>query len=256
MSESLRSILGTVLLVSLTGLAPADEPADPETAFQEALEHASHGRYERAFALMQRVRAANPDNPSVLWNLGLWSAELGRHREALAAWEAYRRVEPHDWHIRAKLIQTHQALGETELRDRERAELLKLRRESGNDEIRQLELYCREQFKVNGRRIMTFEHFEPSGPRRIFLRFSILDADGKEEYFYSLGSYDLTTQIGRQSGQITGDERLYHLDEYHDGYHATLLIFLRMPDYDKVRERVVAALRGELKPITSTGVRP
>ncbi len=82
----------------------------------------------------------------------------------------------------------------------------------------------------------------PSGERRVYLVFTILDPEGNELFRYSLGSYDITNTIAHELGEVGPDERLYHLDKYYDqGSHATLGFFKGMPKYRDVRSNVIAA---------------
>jgi tetratricopeptide (TPR) repeat protein len=252
---SMRSLPTLVIAWLLLGSGAAvwtGEAEDPAPLFREALEHAEGGRLEQAVAAMERARARAPDHPSVLWNLGLWYAELNRHEKALEIWKRYRDLEPDDWHARAKLIQTYQALGRTELRDRERAALLEWYAAAEEDDRPEQDLFCREQFVVGNRRIMAFEYFEPAGERRVFFRFSVLDVNGEEDFWYSLGSYDVTTQIARETGEIGEEDRLYHLDQYGESYHATMSFMREMPTYGDVRKQVVASLESKSTPAGST----
>ena len=99
---------------------------------------------------------------------------------------------------------------------------------------------------------MAFEFLSPSGDRRVFYRFSVLDAAGEEDFWYSLGSYDVTTAIARHTGEIGETDRLYHLDRYDEGSHHTLGFFKKAPGYDDIKQNVVAALKGSIKPFSST----
>jgi tetratricopeptide (TPR) repeat protein len=239
------------LAAQLVGPATLPGEDDPEELFGEAVGLAAERRHEEAVALMEQVRSANPDHPDVLWNLGLWYADLDRHEDALRTWKRYREVAPDDWRGRAKLIQTYQALGRQELRDEERAALLDWHGDLAERQRPEQDLFCREQFRVGEQRVMAFEYFRPAGERRVFLRFSLLDAGGEETAWYSLGSYDLTNDIARATGEIGEGDELYHLDRYDEGSHSTLAFFKRMPTYETVRQHVVAALQGDLKPISS-----
>jgi tetratricopeptide (TPR) repeat protein len=232
-----------VALVSLALLAatpaPSQEVEDPRMLFGEAVDLAATGLTEDAVDVMEEFLAFDPDHPDALWNLGIWYTEIGRHREALDTWKSYRRVSPWDWRARAKLVQTYQALGEIELRDRERAALMEWYAAADEDDRPEWGMFCREQFRVGDRRVMAFEYFAPAGKRRVFLRFSVLNGEGREESWYSLGSYDATTEIARSTHEIGANDRIYHLDHYAEGQHASLAFFDRMPPYEAIRDAVV-----------------
>ena len=233
-----------LLLIALVAAQPvaAVTPQDLNDLFPEAIDLAEAGRLEEAVTVMEKVQNVEPDHPDVLWNLGLWYAKLERHRDALYVWKHYRRVRPGEWQARAKLIQAYQALGETAWRDSERAALLTWYAGLPQELRPDPDLFCREQFRVGERRVMAFEFFEPAGIKRVYLRFSILDDNGTESSWYSLGSYDATTEIARATGEIGDGERIYHLDHYSEDYHSTVQFFREMPSYETAREMVVAVV--------------
>jgi tetratricopeptide (TPR) repeat protein len=97
---------------------------DREAAFRHALEHLEAGRLHEAIPILRRLNEAYPGGTGVLWNLGQATSKIGEHSEALTYWLAFRALEPDDWHVHSKLVQTHQALGDRLARDGEVLELL------------------------------------------------------------------------------------------------------------------------------------
>jgi tetratricopeptide (TPR) repeat protein len=250
-----RLPIGCLLLLLAFVLPPARVAGQDTTStrlYDEAVTEAQGGRMEKAVEMMEAVAAREPAIPNVQWNLGLWYAQLQKPAKALTAWQAYRRLEPDDWRVRAKLIQTYQALGDTAQRDRERAALLELRRSGTDAELARQAEYCREQFRVGTQHVMAFETFKPEGERRVYYTFYLPGPDGRPRGRYSLGSYDQTTQIARGVGEIGKDERLYHLDWYAERAHATYEFYRALPGYEKVRDDVVAAITGAKRPVSST----
>jgi hypothetical protein len=231
--------------------ASSQEIKDPSLLFGEAVDLAAAGLIEDAVDAMEEFLALDPDHPDALWNIGVWYAETGRHREALDTWKSYRRISPWDWRARAKLIQAYQALGEIDLRDRERTAIVEWYAAADQEDRPEWGMFCREQFQVGERRVLAFEYFAPAGNRLVFLRFSVLNDEGREESWYSLGSYDVTTEIARSTHEIGENDRIYHLDHYAEGFHAPLAFFDRMPPYEAVRYAVVDAIERNLRrPVT------
>jgi tetratricopeptide (TPR) repeat protein len=245
-----RLSISLVLLFTITFMCGAE--AVPEAAFDRAVKLMEAGRYAEAIPLLKEAQEAYPSNPNVLWNLGIASAEIGDHPLALATWKLYRNAKPDDWRARAKLIQSYQALGRTAERDQERAALIEFRKALPAKLAESMPSYCREQFNAGNRKVLAFELFEPKSPKRIYLRFSVLDESGKEEYFISLGSYDSTTDIARELGEIAKDARAFHLDRYDRVGHATFAHFNNFPSYESVRAMVVDILDGKRRPLSST----
>ncbi len=224
---------------------------DPEELFNRALDTAYRGNLTEAVAIMDTVRSLYPDHPGVLWSLGIWHAELGNYQQALAMWKHFREIDPGEWRAMAKLIQAYQALGQLSHRDHERKALIEWYLAAPEELRPKQKSFCRDQFEVNGIRVMAFEYFAPSGERMVYYRFSILNEAGDEDYWYSLGSYDATTTYARESGQISNSERLYHLDRYDNGSHQTFGFFEELPPYDEVKKMVIAVLQKNIEPISS-----
>ena len=84
----------------------------------------------------------------------------------------------------------------------------------------------------------------------MFYRFFVVESSGREDYFVSLGSYDDTTEIARELGEIRKDQRAYHVDKYDGNEHETFAHFNEQPAYESVREIVVDVLNAKRSPIS------
>ena len=245
---------------------PAEEAA--AKLFKEGNALMDERKYADALARYREGLRLMPDEPSLLYNASTAALLLGDF--AAAAPYLKRLVEqyPDDWQSRAKLIQTHQALGDLKARDAERAALFEMRRRGGGENkeepeksLSRQEIYCRERLEVAGQKVMAFEHFELKGPRALRYVFIVLDAEGRgEARRISLGSYDLTNGVWAESNKekAAKGERLFHLDGYYPGGHATYGMYHPEPTYDEVRATVVKILEGAQKPMSSStfGTRP
>jgi tetratricopeptide (TPR) repeat protein len=237
----LAILIGILFAVSVLA---GQNTVPPRSGFEIAVELAADGKIRRAISEMEAVLESYSENEDVLWNLGIWYSRISEHSKALRMWIKYREVSPHDWQARAKLIQTYQAMGRIEERDTERTALLSWYEENGRA-MGNVDLFCREQFLVDQTRFMAFERFAPQGERKIFYIFSVVTPEGTEAFRYSLGSYEETTLLAREQGETGPQDRIYHLDQYGDDYHSTVSLFHTLPTYEEVRERVVAAFRGQ-----------
>lgn len=220
--------------------------------FKTATELMAKGQHKEALPYLKMVQQGLPDYPNVLWNLGIAFSETGDHREALSVWQKYLKVEPDDWRAMAKCVQACQAIGDIEARNREIAALRASREKLTGAERKKAERFCREQCVIANRRVFAFEYFNPQGPRRQYFRFSVVDKEGKEEFYISLGSYDETNAIAHELGEVTKDQRLYHLDQYNKAQHRTYAFYHEKPDYDAVRASVVAILEGKLEAVSGS----
>lgn len=236
--------------ITCTGHAQAPAPSDKELAEAEKAFDQANTLYEQnkvAEALVQYKKALLilPDNPSLLFNTGTAAYLTKDYSYAAELWTKLKTLEPLDWHNRAKLVQVYQALGKLPERDAERAELFALWKKGTPPELKEQVHYCREQFEVKGLKVMAFEHFELKGDRAIRYEFIILNKNGPGEQFrISLGSYELTVAIWRQTKKPTpkDDERLFHLDGYYKWGHALHGMFFPEPSYDDTRARVIKIL--------------
>jgi hypothetical protein len=149
-------------------------------------------------------------------------------------------------------VQAYQALGDLNARDRERAELVALWQARTNAELNQQQMFCREQVRVGGKKLMAMEYFKPSGPTLVVYTFLVFAAYNKPEFKVSLGSYDVTNQIALELGQRPKDKRLYHLDLYRQRMHETHGFFLGQPGYDEIRPLVLDVIAGKHKPASAS----
>jgi tetratricopeptide (TPR) repeat protein len=251
-AEAAIAILGLLIFGGSAVAEKQPENLSTEAAFKTATELMGKGDYKRAIPYLNRVQTDLPLDTSLLWNLGLAYAATGEHLKAVDTWKSYRKIAPGDWQARAKLVQSYQALGDTKTRNEEIKSLYDYRKNSSDPKVNTAERFCREQGTMANRSVFVFEYFSPSGDRKQYLRFCILNKKGDVDYYISLGSYDSTTEIARELGEIPKSERLYHLDEYTDNQHKTYAFFKSKPDYDEVRSVVLSVLEGKRKPISGT----
>lgn len=254
----IATLLFVFLCVSATWAQKTPAPADldkAEKAFQTANANMEQSKFAEALADYQIALAILPEDPSVLFNGGLAAYSIKNYTTAAELWNRLKIVDPDDWHLRAKLIQVYQAQGKFAERDAERKELFEMWKSGKNEELAKQFEYCRDQFEINGKKVMAFEHFELKGNRALRYVFSILNKSGDgEEFRISLGSYDLTNNVWRETTKPTPkkDERLFHLDGYFNGGHATYGMYVPEPSYDDIRAKVVQILEEKTKPISSS----
>ena len=256
-----RLLLASLILVSAFNLTvtaqkpSAQQEAEAQTAFEIANSLLERGKPGEALTHYKKVLAVLPKDPAVLFNAGIAAFTVKDFAFASDVWQRLKDVEPLDWHGRSKLIQAYQALGKTAERDKEREELFAMWKSGKPAELKEKYQYCRDQFEVNGQKIMAFEHFELKGDRALRYVFSILNkTEDGEEYRISLGSYRMTDAIWRQTRnpKPKDDERLFHLDGYFPNRHVTYGMFFPEPTYDETRAKVVQILEGKGNPISGT----
>lgn len=219
---------------------------DPVAAFERGAALAGKHNYQDAIPYFEIALRADPENLSTLWNLGIASSEVSDHEQALSYWKRYAKVAPNDWRGVAKVIQTHQALGDLASRDRERKRLLKLRRTASDTETKNIERYCREQWSDDDKKVFVFEYFEPlEAEWAVYYAFIVTDRNGREHYRLSLGSYEATNQLAREGGELAGGERVYHLDGYFGEKHKSYAFYkgIQPPSYDQIRPSALKIIK-------------
>ncbi|MGV3619856.1 MAG: tetratricopeptide repeat protein [Archangium sp.] len=210
-------------------------------------------RGDEGVKLLDEAVKLEPRELFAAYNAGQYYQLNGKPKLALERFNHVAKADPDDWHVRAKLVQVNQELGDAKARDAARSEVFALRK-AGKTPPKMPE-FCREQFTVGTQRVMAYESFELIDPRAVRYTFKVLKPNDESniERVISLGSYETTTNYMRESGSLKAGERAWHLDGYRpDNSHETFGIFTKEPSYDETRAQVVQALSGKLKASSST----
>lgn len=212
------------------------------------------GQYDEALGKYEQVLKLEPQHSDALYNGGMAAHLAGKPAKAAELWERLSAQRPDDFQLQAKLVQAYEAAGDIAKRNKARKEIFMTYAKLNAKERAERESYCRQQFVRNGRRVLALEFFELTGERAVRYAFVVLTADGKEDYRLSLGSYDSTTQISRELGEIGPNERIFHLDGYYEGgrEHRTFEIYHKEPPYEEIRRTVMAILDGKKKTTSRT----
>lgn len=160
-------LLMVMLTLSRVGIGANQTPQEK---FSDAVSLMESNKFAEAIPILDELKNSYPTE-TVYWNLGISSAEIGDNAKALQAWLAYRDVAPNDWRGRAKLVQANHALGNLEVRDRERAALVALWKAGGDAKFSEQPFFCREQFRHEGKKVTAFEYFNPTGSMMVVYFF-------------------------------------------------------------------------------------
>jgi len=240
-------------------LMSAADAQSVEQAFRAGNRLMETKKYCEALAAYRAGLDTDPKDAGLLYNGGLSALQCRDFAVALDLLSRLKALDSEDWQVRAKLVQSYQALGKIAERDTERADLINLHKRGSNSDLSAQTEYCRDRFEAGGEQVMAWEHFELKGERAVRYVFDILNEAGDSaRYRISLGSYDLTNAVWHETTKPAPppDVRLFHLDAYWQNNHATYAMFAGEPSYDEVRALVVKILKKELNPASATIASP
>ena len=264
-------ILGVILWSGTANAAPAPPVPDAATADEAALETAFKAGnaamekrdYITALKHYRVVLAAQPDEPSSLWNGGSAAFFTGDFNAAQTYFDRLQKQEPKDGALLAKRIQTAQELGDLKLRDALRNQIFALRK-SGDDgsEYTDAPRYCRDQFFVgkdqNKLQVLAFEYWD----------LKPLEGDKDKPYlgrvyeFYVQAPDEEKPKIRIETGwsllEANADGTYAPSREmsafYYDAYYSsgpwlrqTFGLLPQKPDYEAAKAQVIAIIEGRAK---------
>jgi tetratricopeptide (TPR) repeat protein len=245
-------VLFAVLLLALPSLAREDVEI-LKSLFKEANVFMGQGKHAEALAKYQAVLAIEPKAKGSLYNGGLAAYLLGKHDLAIGLWTRLKVITPKDWELHTKLVQVYEATGKKASRDAEIKALYALRKDTTDPDLAKLRRFCRDQFKVGERKVLAYEHFEWVGERAVRYYFAVMNKEGKKEFHISLGSYAYMQSFAEEMGTVEKGQRYCHLDGYYPGgRHATFGMFKGEPSYDDMKAKVIAILKQEAAPVSSS----
>jgi Flp pilus assembly protein TadD len=230
------------------GQTLALEPRNAQALFLLGLLHMDQGQPREALDAYEKAREAEPRFALAHYNAGQLRQLRGESTLALERFQTAADLDPQDWKTRAKLVQVHQTLGNKKQRDTEREAVLLLHQAGKVDK----DYFIRDQFQESGRSVMVVENFELEGDWAKRYEFQVYEPDQEQPAFVvSLGSYAFANAFVKEKDPSA--PRVFHLDGYYPGnVHETFGFFPSEPSYDETRELLVAILRGELKPQSSS----
>ena len=258
-------VLSLVLLSGAVHAAPdAATPGDAalEAAFQAGNAAMEKRDYVAALKQYRVVLAAQPDEPSSLWNGGSAAFFTGDFKAAATYFERLQKQEPKDGALLAKRIQTAQQLGDFKARDALRDQIIALRK-SGEDESDYTEgpSWCRDQFFVGKDQVLAFEYWE----------LKPLKGDKEQPYlgrvyeFYVVAPDQEKPKIRVEAGwsqlDANADGTFSPSREmpafYYDAYYQsgpwlrrTFGLEAQKPTYEEAKAQTVTIIEGRAKPVS------
>ena len=210
-------------------------------------------QYSDALIQYNAALVADPDDQSLLYDAGLASYLSKDYASAKNYWTHFIQIEPDNWRVQAKLVQTYQALGDLKARDNTRHALFKLRDGHKSPELSKQETYCREQFTVDGQPVFAYEFYELTGKIATRYKFVVVDkATDSEKYRIDLESDAFDNDLAKETGELKGGEKIFSLDGYYYDARGRLetqklfAFYQNEPTYETVRADVIRVIQGHL----------
>jgi cytochrome c-type biogenesis protein CcmH/NrfG len=225
------------------------EPQNSKTAILLAIALRRLKKYDEATAVLKSVLAREPQNGNAHSMLAIVTEAKGDLAGAFDEFATALKLRPEDESVLAKLLMLSEKLRRPADRDKFHATLVELHRQGKTT----APTFVRDEFEVADRYdVVGCENYELTAPNAVRYYFNVTDRNTKSSFRISLGSYDFTTNIARELGEIGPNERLFHLDLYRGPEHETYGMFRKEPTYEQTREMVLEVLTGKRKPQSSS----
>ena len=245
-------VLFVAVIVCRSGAMSQEGGDANQRWYDRAVAAANAGDLRRATSIAESLAAASPNMASVWYILGDFQIQLHDPRLAAAYWEKYRAIRPEDWKVLPDLIQAYQQLHDTVHREERRTALFRLYDEGKDTSLTSQTEYARDYFRVDSFLVEVYEQFRPKGDREVFVFFYWFSPDGNQIGNFALGSFESDNEFARQRGQLKPGEQVFHLDYNAKASHSTYGFWSSRPGYDMVRALVSDAIRGKVKPISTS----
>jgi tetratricopeptide (TPR) repeat protein len=197
--------------------------------------------YDAAIRFIEQARAIDPQNVEALQMAGIIYEMGDRPAEHLAAVKRLAEINPESEYALGRLLVADANAGRKEEAAAYRKRLIELHGKGKTTSPS----FDRETFTVGKSLVVAREHYQLEGPRAVRYAFDVKPPEGPG-YRISLGSYDITTEIARQTGSIKADERMFHLDWYGpEDEHRTYGMFAKEPTYEATRVMVREIVDGK-----------
>lgn len=243
--------------------------AAADTADDRAMALLQDGKRQEALAAFEAIIAARPANPvAALFFAGRIDIEDGNWRAAMPLLQRLVKLRPGSFPAWELMIQTYQAAGETENRDRAIQSLYDAWH-SALDPATQMRIsFTRDRIAGPNHTVVAVETLEPGGDDIVRFLFQPVDNDGPAAHLILLRSDTTTNARWRENGMVPQDTIVFHLDtieQLPDGRTSdrSYAFYLTPPGYDDVRAKVVQILSGTIQPLNGDpdpfwlgGVRP
>jgi tetratricopeptide (TPR) repeat protein len=258
----------SLFLLGLTASSPvrAQEPPaltkaqeeEVDKSFSAGNELLEKKKYAEALVEYRKVLAIMPNDPGALWNAGMAAFFSKDYKTAAELYERDKKQEPNHGHLLSKLIQTYEALGDTQARDAARDEIIALRA-SGKDttDYTKERSFCRDQFTVGDKLVYAYEMFEFK-PRYsqddahkfgVRYNFIVMNPDNTSEFRLEVG-WNTLEKDGKGGFKPAGYPSAFYFDAYYpkgDFARKTMGLYTKELTYAATKQHLIDIIDGKVK---------
>jgi tetratricopeptide (TPR) repeat protein len=249
-----RWMVISILLVMSTTAVAGDAPLTTD----QAIVLLQSGKRDEARQALQTIISARPRDPSeALQVLGLMDLEDGKWRDARPLIQQLMKLRPGSFAGWELMIQSDQAAGHLEDRDAAIQSLYTAWKSALDPAIRAKMAFARDRIFGPRHTLIAMEMLEPVGDDILRFLFEPADEPGQQRHLIVVRTDGQTNDRWREDGTIPGSAVVYHLDTLEQLPNGLLRarpyeFYLRPPDYDHVRAKVVGILDGTAGPLTGS----
>ncbi len=216
------------------------------------------GKKDDALKYFKRAKQLRPDFELATYFSGLIYQEQKKYDQALAQFGALLAFDPANHLALAHQIQVYEAQADLEKREAARRSIYQLWKSGKSGRLSKTGFYQRDRFATDKHYVEAFEHFELKGKMALKYVYMVFEPKTRKHLFrISLGSYESTNAMLRARTEKGKKEvRLYHLDGYFTWGHATYGFFEGEPSYDKIKQKVIAILKGADSALSTSSFGP
>jgi hypothetical protein len=227
------------VVFSLLILLPFQTAVAQNSTLDKANEAFDKHDFKTALVLYEKVLEKETDNLDVI----MWASQAAKkERENEKQISLLRLLVKKDSKrlkgrkLLIKALEENNQTVECETEIKELISVWKLQ----SDEVKKKETYfSRDYFTVGEYNVGVFQYYKLKGEMAKRYHFLVQKGKNTQPYAITLGSYDSTTQIERELGNIKSHERVWHLDGYTGKQHFTYAFFNKELTYLEVKEMVI-----------------
>ena len=224
----------------------------------QALEYLRQHQSEKAFDLLIKIVAANPDDAAANLLAASTAIELNKPELAVTYGERARALEPDNWKVATTLVTAYAMAGKVRERDAERTSLRAVHTAGKELDAKQASGFLLDRFMVKRYRVDAVEYFVPVGKFHIYYCFFVRNSQGQRVWQINAQSddYNQASWAKAYPRQASEGQRQFQLTGEGNGVRNDYRSFSGSADYDWIKARVVEIINAQTVPFPGESAAP